>query len=67
MAIADTRRDALKSGGVIRRSAARVGLSAREARQIVQSAEKTPRDDVALVSALADALVERSLDHGWAA
>jgi len=67
MAIADKRRDALKSGGVIRRSAARVGLSARETRQIVQSAEKTPRDDVALVSALADALVERSLDHGWAA
>ena len=67
MATAEKRRDALKSGGEIRRSAERVGLSATETRRIVQSAEKTPRDDVALVSALADALVERSLDHGWAA
>jgi signal transduction histidine kinase len=65
MAIAYKRRDALESGGEIRRSAARVGLSARETRRIVQSAEETPRDDVELVSALADALVERSLDHGW--
>jgi hypothetical protein len=46
MAIAYKRRDALESGGEIRRSAARVGLSARETRRIVQSAEETPRDDV---------------------
>jgi signal transduction histidine kinase len=67
MATADKRRDARRSGGEIRQSAARLGFSAPEIRSIVQVAEKTPRDDVALVSALADALVERSLDHGWAA
>ena len=67
METADKRWDALESGGEIRRSSSRLGFSAAETRRIVHFAEKTPRDDVALVSALADALVERSLDHGWAA
>jgi signal transduction histidine kinase len=67
MATADKRRDARESGGEIRRCATQLGFSARETRRIVQIAAKTPRDDVALVTALADALVERSLDHGWAA
>ena len=67
MATADKRRDALKSDGEIRRSAARLGFSAPETQRIVQLAERIPRDDIALVSALADALVERSLEHGWAA
>jgi signal transduction histidine kinase len=67
MATADKRRDARKTGGEIRQSAARLRFSAQETRRIVHLVDKTPRDDVALVSALADALVERSLDHGWAA
>jgi signal transduction histidine kinase len=66
MATVDKRREAFKSGGEIHRSSARLGFSASETRRIVDFAEKTPRDDVGLVSALADALVERSLDHGWA-
>jgi signal transduction histidine kinase len=65
MATADKRRDVRTSGGEIRPAAARLGLSAREIRRIVQLAETTPRDDVGLVSALSDALVERSLEHGW--
>ena len=64
MATADTRRSALN--GEIRQAAARLGLSAQETRRIVEAAESVPRDDVGLVSALADALVERSLEHGWA-
>jgi signal transduction histidine kinase len=67
MATADTRQDALRSGDEISRAAARLGFSAQETRGILQYAGKVPRDDIGLVSALADALVERSLDHGWAA
>ena len=51
MATADKRRDARESGGKIRRSATQLGFSARETRLIVQIAEKTPPDDVALVTA----------------
>src|SRR4026208_960250 len=67
MTIADTRRGAHDTDGGIRRAAARLGLSGQETRRIVQAAESAPRDDVGLVSALADVLVERSLEHGWAA
>ena len=67
MATADKRRDALESLGGIRRASARLGLSIREARRIVELAESVPRDSVALVSALGDALVDRSLEHGWSA
>ena len=66
MAIADTREGVREIGG-IRRAGARLGLSSRETRRIVQVANRDPRDDVGLVSALADALVERSLEHGWSA
>ena len=65
MATADTRREARTSDGEIRPAAEWLGLSAREIRRIVQLAETTPRDDVGLVSALSDALVEKSLEHGW--
>jgi signal transduction histidine kinase len=65
MATADKRRDALGSPDGVRRAAARLGFSSQETRRIVEVSESTPRDDVALVSALADALVDRCLDHGW--
>ena len=65
MATVGKRRDARTPSGEIRSAAGRLGLSAREVRRIVQLAESTPRDDVGLVSALSDALVERSLEHGW--
>src|SRR5262245_9062131 len=65
MATADKRRDALGSPDGVRRAAGRLGLSSPETRRIVEVAGRTPRDDVALVSALADALVDRWLDHGW--
>src|SRR4029450_5735193 len=66
MATADKRQDTLETIGGGRRAAARLGLSPGEARRITKLAESVPTDDVALVSALAEALVERSLDHGWA-
>jgi signal transduction histidine kinase len=66
MATADTRRDALETNGGIYRAAARLGCSVQATRRIVHASESVPRDDVGLVSALADALVERSLEHGWA-
>src|SRR4029078_13373289 len=65
MATADKRRDALGSPDGVRRAAARLGLSSQETRRILAVSESTPRDDVALVAALADALVDRCLDHGW--
>jgi signal transduction histidine kinase len=65
MQTADRRRDARDTDGGIRRAAARVGLSSQETRRIAQAAERVPRDEGGLVSALADALVERSLEHGW--
>ena len=67
MATADTRRDVIDLDGDMRRAAARLGFSTQETRRIVQAAQGVSRDDVGLVSALADALVERSLEHGWAA
>jgi signal transduction histidine kinase len=66
MATADKHQDTLETIGGVRRAAARLGLSPGEARRITKLAESVPTDDVALVSALAEALVERSLDHGWA-
>jgi signal transduction histidine kinase len=66
MATADMRQGVREIGG-IRRAGARLGLSSRETRRIVQVANRDPRDDLGLVSALADALVERSLEHGWSA
>jgi signal transduction histidine kinase len=59
--------ETLDLAGGIRRAAARLGLSAREAREIVALTEKFPRDDAALAAALGDVLVERSLEHGWPA
>ena len=67
MEAADTRREARATDDGIREAAARLGLSTEETRRVLQSAESVPRDDVGLVSALADALVERSLEHGWSA
>jgi signal transduction histidine kinase len=67
METADTRQDARETDGGIRRAATRLGLSTPEIRRIVQVAERVPRDDMGLVPALADALVERSLEHGWSA
>ena len=65
MASRSKRRDEIDSVGGIRAACARLGLSTREARRIVQLAETLPRDDLALVTALADALVDKSLEHGW--
>ncbi len=66
MATAAERGEALGSIGEARRAAARLGLPLRETCRILDLAESTPRDDVALVSALGEALVERSLEHSWA-
>jgi len=66
MATAGGRGDAFGSIGEARRAAARLGLSSRETGRIVGLIQASPRDDVALVSVLGEALVERSLEHGWA-
>lgn len=55
------------SVGGIRRASALLGLSVREARSLIDLSKSAPRADAALVAALADVLVERSLEHGWPA
>jgi signal transduction histidine kinase len=56
---------AVGSAGGIRHSAARLGLSAREARTLVRLAN-APGDGAELTTTLGDLLVEHSLEHGWA-
>jgi signal transduction histidine kinase len=58
-------REALGATGGIRPACVNLGLSTREARRIVELAHTLPRDDVALVTTLGDALVDNSLEHGW--
>ena len=65
MAATGRRRETLGSAGGIRPACARLGLSTREAHRIVELTQIVPRDDVALVTALGDALVDKSLEHGW--
>ena len=65
MATTDKRRNACGCAASIRWACDDLGLSAREAGRIVGLARAETRDDVALVTALADALVDRSLEHGW--